>query len=487
VGAVTDERTRRLLAARLADEQAGRRLPSVAAGLVRGADLVWSAGRGRIDGADGPEPDADVQYRAGSITKTFVAVAVLRLRDQGRLDLSDPIGRHLDASGAAELTIGQLLSHTSGLRAETAGPWWERTAGSPFQHLAQASLGPEALRVRPGRWHHYSNVGYALLGELLARLHGRPALDVIAEELLAPLGMTRTTTRPQPPRAIGFAVHPHADLLLPEPEHDAAAMAPAGQLWTTVADLARWAAFLAGPGTVPGTGPGQAAARLLDAATLAEMREPIGIFDVAGQPWALGYGLGLQLWNDDGHRSYGHTGSMPGFIGVMQIDADTGDAAIALSNATSGLSGAITADLLRILAENDPPARAEWRATSVARDALELVGTWYWGPAAFLVSLTGGAGDVAGAGEDSRRRPVLEFRVAGSGARMFRFAQGDDGSWTGLDGYFAGEPLRPVPGPDGRIVALDLASHTYTRLPYDDAAPVPGGVDPAGWRDVRGG
>ena len=52
----------------------------------------------------------------------------------------------------------------------------------------------------------------------------------------------------------------------------------------------------------------------------------------------------------------------------------------------------------------------------------------------------------------------------------------------GLDGYFAGEVLRPVRGPDGRVVALDLASHTYTRLPYDQAAPVPGGVDPGGWR-----
>jgi CubicO group peptidase (beta-lactamase class C family) len=480
VGAVTDARTRRLLAARLAEEQAGRRLPSVAAGLARGAELVWSAGRGRIDGAHGPAPDADVQYRAGSITKTFIAVAVLRLRDEGRLDLSDPICRHLDASGASELTIGQLLSHTSGLRAETAGPWWERTAGSPFESLAQASLGPDARRVRPGRRHHYSNVGYGLLGELLARLRGRPWYDVIAEELLAPLGMSRTTTRPQPPRATGFAVHPHADLLLPEPEHDAAAMAPAGQLWTTVADLARWAGFLAGPGTVSGTSPGQAAAGLLDAATLAEMREPIGVDDVAGQPWALGYGLGLQLWNNGGRRSYGHTGSMPGFIGVMQIDADTGDAAIALSNATSGLSGsAFTADLLRILNENDPSVGPEWTAASVAQDALELVGTWYWGPMAFLVSITGGAG---GAGRAAGAGPVLEFRVAGSGTRAFRFGQRDDGSWTGLDGYFAGEPLRPVPGPDGRIVALDLASHTYTRLPYDDAAPVPGGVDPSGWR-----
>jgi CubicO group peptidase (beta-lactamase class C family) len=501
---VTDERTQRLLAARLAEErlaeeQTGYRLPSLAAGLARGGELVWSGGRGRIRGTDGPAPDADVQYRAGSITKTFIAVAVLRLRAEGLLDLSDPIGRYLDpaggasggaaggaaggasggaAGGAADLTIGQLLSHTSGLRAETAGPWWERTPGSPFEALAQTSLGPDARRLRAGWQYHYSNVGYALLGELVTRLRGRPWYDVVAAELLGPLGMTRTTLRPQPPHAIGFAVHPHADLLLPEPEHDAMAMAPAGQLWTTVADLARWAGFLAGvrPGSGPGPGPvsgpepgsGAMADELLGPGVLAEMRAPVGVFDVAGQPWTLGYGLGLQLWNEGGRRSYGHTGSMPGFYGVLQIDTASGDAAIALCNSTAPFSGPVfTSDLLQILAQNMPPAQPEWTPAAVARDALELVGTWYWGPTAFLVSVGGG---------------VLEFRMAGSGARAFRFAQGGDGGWTGLDGYFAGEPLRPVRGPDGRVVALDLASHTYTRLPYDPSAPMPGGVDPAGWR-----
>ena len=90
-----------------------------------------------------------MQYRAGSISKTFVAVAVLRLRDEGRIDLSDPIGAHIDAAGAAGATIGQLLSHTSGLRAETAGPWWERTPGGGLAELAAGSLGADALRLRP--------------------------------------------------------------------------------------------------------------------------------------------------------------------------------------------------------------------------------------------------------------------------------------------------------------------------------------------------
>jgi CubicO group peptidase (beta-lactamase class C family) len=469
---VTDERTLRLLTARLAEHQADHRLPSVVAGLVRDGELIWSGGRGQWKwdgeaggGTSGPSPHADVQYRAGSITKTFIAVAVLRLRDEGLLGLTDPIGQHVaDAAGAAGLTVGQLLSHTSGLRAETAGPWWERTAGSPFGVLAAQSLGPDALRLRPGWQFHYSNPGYALLGELVTGLRGRPWYDVIADELLAPLHMNRTTLRPQPPHATGFAVHPHADLLLPEPEHDAEAMAPAGQLWTTVTDLARWAGFLAGV----------AGGELIDPATLAEMRVPAAICDVPDQPWDLGYGLGLQLWNSGGRRSYGHTGSMPGFTGALQIDSASGDAAIVLTNSTTSADGAaFTAGLLRILAENDPPVRPEWTAAGVAGDVLELVGTWYWGPMAFLVSVGGGP-DGAGS--------VLEFRGAGSGSLAHRFRPADDGIWTGIDGYFAGELLRPVRGQDGGVVALDLASHTYTRLPYGAGAPVPGGVDPGGWR-----
>jgi CubicO group peptidase (beta-lactamase class C family) len=452
---VIDQYTHRFLTARLATEQAAARLPSVSAGLVRGGGLIWSAGRGRIRGTSGPAPDAGVQYRAGSISKTFIAVAVLRLRDEGRIDLSDPIGRHVDASGAAEATIGQLLSHTSGLRAEPAGPWWERTPGTGLTELAAASLGADTRRMRAGRRYHYSNVGYALLGELIARLHDAPWYDVIAEQLLAPLGMNRTTPGPQTPHATGFAVHPHADLLLPEPEHDAGVMGPAGQLWTSVADLARWARFLAGD-----TG------GLLDGASLAEMREPIAICDLPGEPWNAGYGLGLQLWNAGGVRTYGHTGSMPGFFGILEIAADGGDAAIALSSSTAGFSSSLTTDLLRILAENEPRVEREWAPTAVTVDVLELLGTWYRGPAQFTLRLAAGK---------------LELHAVGADY-SFRFRRDDDGGWTGIDDYYAGEPLVPLRGPDGGVRALDLATHIYTRTPYDPQAPVPGGVDADGWR-----
>ena len=118
--------------------------------------------------------------------------------------------------------------------------------------------------------------------------------------------MTRTTTRPEPPHATGYAVHPYADLLLPEPEHDAGAMAPAGQLWTTVADLARWTAFLRGSGW---------------RAMLCRPRDAGGDARAAGRsttgaasPGPAPTGLGLQIWNSGGERSFGHGGSMPGFL-----------------------------------------------------------------------------------------------------------------------------------------------------------------------------
>ncbi len=456
---VIDDRTQRLLDARLAGEQAEHRLPSVAAGLVRDGQLTWSARYGRVAGADGEPlpPGADVQYRAGSITKTFVAVAVLRLRDGGQLRLVDPVGRYVGhAAAAADMTIGQLLSHTSGLRAETAGPWWERTPGGRFEDLAAASLRDDAARWRPGRRFHYSNVGYALLGELVAQLHGLPWDAVIAGELLEPLGMRRTTTRPQPPHATGFAVHPHADLLLPEPEHDAGAMAPAGQLWTTVGDLAIWARFLAGD-----TG------GLLAPDTLAEMREPLGIEDLPGQPWTTGYGLGLQLWNEAGVRSYGHSGSMPGFSGMLQIADDGRAAAIALCNSTAGFGADLTAGLLAILTGNEPVSRDEWAPAEADADMVGMLGSWYRGPVPYTMTLSG---------------DTLILQTAGGRDRAFRFRRAADGTWTGIDGYHAGQPLTAVRRPGGSVLSLDIGSFVFTRTPYDQEAPVPGGVDPLGWR-----
>ena len=212
---------------------------------MRGGQLVWSGAAGTVDGrADGHPAGDDTQYRMGSITKTFVAVCVLRLRDAGRLELTDRFGAHVPGSALDDVTVEQLLTHAAGTQAETPGPWWERTPGGNWDALVASPVG---RRFRAGRRFHYSNVGYAALGRLLEVAHGRCWLEVVRDELARAARHDRARPRgPRGRRPPGSAVHPFADVLLPEPEHDAGAMAPAGQLWTTVTDLARWATFLGG-------------------------------------------------------------------------------------------------------------------------------------------------------------------------------------------------------------------------------------------------
>lgn len=197
------------------------------------------------------------------------------------------------------------------------------------------------------------------------------------------------------------------------------------------------------------------------------MRAPIVLSEAANQPWTDAYGLGMQLSNSGGTRYYGHTGSMPGFVAELRItDAPGADTVISGCNSTTGFGYELNSDLLAILASEEPYMRPEWRPAPIDADLLDLLGAWFWGAAPYTLRFSGGE---------------LELSRNGAPGRGTRFRRDDHGSWRGLDGYMAGEPLRPVPGPDGQVIALDVASFCYTRKPYDPAAPIPGGVAADGW------
>lgn len=439
------------LLTRIATEQASNRAPSLVAGVVRDGKLAWSGARGRVEGQ---VPDNDTQYRLGSITKTFIAVLVMRLRDEGKLALEDRVADHLPETEFGHLTIAQLLAHTSGITAESPGSWWERSKGDDWAAL-DASITADELKLRPGARFHYSNVGYGGLGELVARLRGSTWLDVLREEILQPLDMPRTTAHPEGKAAGGWAVHPFADVVLPEPTPDAGAMAPAGQLWSTVTDLARWTAFTAGD-----TGD------VLAPDTVAEMQETATVDDA--DTWTMGYGLGFQLIRQKGRRYAGHTGSMPGFVACSLVDTATKTGALAMANTTSGVPILTVAlDLIAIADEQEPPLPQEWQPSDSDPALLALTGLWHWGPAPFHLRIQANGwlelAPVSGVGRKSRFRPA-----------------GTD-TWEGLDGYYAGETLRVGRGPHGTPQHLNLATFIFTRTPYDPDAPIPGGVDEAGW------
>jgi CubicO group peptidase (beta-lactamase class C family) len=447
--------TRRALTRRLAVGQAEGRAPSLVGAVVRDGGQAWVGARSMLEEH---EPDGDTQYRIGSLTKTFIAVLVMRLRDEGRLDLADPLGKYVDAGPvvgrATGATIAQLLSHTAGLPSETPGPWWERSPGELRPGLGDI-LGPAPHPA--GRLFHYSNPGYALLGALVGQLRGHGWEEALRQEILDPLGMTRTTLSPSPPHARGFAVHPWADVMQLEPADPTGLMAPAGELWSTAEDLCRFAAFL-----LDGDD------RVLAAATLAEMRTPAS--PPGDDAWSGGYGLGLQLFRHDGRVLYGHSGSMPGFLATLCVSPDDRIGGIALANATAGPDiGGIAIDLVRIVADREPPLPARWKPLPEVDPALlALTGLWYWGPRAYALRLVAERG--------------LELAPATGRGRASRFRAEPDGTWTGLDGYYTGETLRLVYGADGTVDHLDLGSFVFTREPYGAGSPPAARPDPEGWR-----
>lgn len=410
------------------------------AGIARDGGLAWSAGHGDL-----PGPPEDTQFRIGSLTKTITAVTVLRLRDAGDLDLDDPLERHLPGTPLGDRTIGQLLAHLGGVAAESPGEWWERTPGGSLDELGLT----DADRVLPAaRRFHYSNLGYGLLGDVVARAAGRSWTDVARDEVLAPLGMDRTTPRPVAPAAQGFAVHPWSETVQPEPEHDHGVMAPAGQLWSTASDLARLALFLTGD-----TG------GVLSPDTVEEMTVPCGV-DPAQPVWHA-YGLGVQVMRVDGATLVGHGGSMPGFLAGIWVDREEATGAFAAGNTTVGMDGGLPAAMLADVRAAEPRVVAPWTPEPPPVDP-GLLGPWFWGPAPYVLrAVPGGLLHLGGLGRPGR---ASRFRPAAAA-----------GTWTGMDGYFAGETLRITPD------ALRLATFVFTRTPYDAAAPIPGGVDSAGW------
>jgi hypothetical protein len=223
--------------------------------------------------------------------------------------------------------------------------------------------------------------------------------------------------------------------------------------------LARFAACLA-----KGDG------RVLSAESLWEMRTPAAPSQAADVASGYAYGLGLELrrWGD--RLLVGHSGSLPGFLASLTIDVEADVAAVVLANCTSGpLPVTVGADLVRIVADAEPRIPEPWRPLrEIDPSVLELAGQWYWGTYGFGLRLTADG--------------LLSLEPLSGSGRRSRFRANGDGTWTGLEGYYAGEVLRAVRRPDGSVDHLDLGSFVFTRQPYDTEASVPGGVDPEGWR-----
>ena len=442
---------------KVSEAQRAWRSPSVVARVARRGEVQLDAAAGAADlGADGLADPAvlaagpDVQYRMGSITKTFTAALVLQARDDGLLDLDDRVDAHLDVPAHGDVTLRRMLCHLSGLQREPVGEVWESLQGPELDRMLADLSVAEAVLSPQERW-HYSNLAFALLGQVVAARRGGTWADVLTERLLTPLGLTRTTTAPTAPVARGYFVDPYADRLHPEPLFPGNAFAPAAELWTTTADLARWGAFWADPDP-----------EVLAPATVTEMTHLHAMADL--QQWTLGWGLGLMLHRRGERMLVGHDGAMPGFLASLVVDRSTGVVAAVLTNTSRAADPTTLAlDLVCEVLDAVPDEPEVWRpGAPVPADVEPLLGPWWAEGIEYVASWRAGADpDVDGA-----EGGHLELRaVAAPATRPPSVLRRDGEAWRVVSGREQGEVLRVVRDGSGAPSRLYWATYPMTRRP----------------------
>jgi CubicO group peptidase (beta-lactamase class C family) len=431
--------------------QADARVPALSVALHRADRNLWTCTVGTSGNPDHPL-DAGSRFRIGSVTKTFTAVLVMQARDDGLLDLDDPIGKHLDVPAHGDATIRRLMSHTAGFQREPHGDVWDSLLAPDADDMLTEL--DRAERVLPNaRRFHYSNLAVAVLGQTVARLRGGTWASVLDQRILQPLGLSATTADPTDEAVVGYLVDAYSDAVRPEPQFDMRGVAPAAQLWSTAGDMARWAAFLASPEIVDPGG------LVLEEASVDEMRWPLTTTDET--MWAAGFGLGLIL-EPLGNRvvHVGHDGAMPGFLaaayGRRGGEGNPGalGCAVLASSGTAGAIGALPHELLKLSVDLDPADITPWAPGKAAPEEYRSVlGQWWSEGFPFVFSWHDDTLQARAVDAPADRPPAV-----------FQPLPGESDVLRTVSGREAGELLRLTRDEQGVVVRMHWATYRLTRV-----------------------
>ncbi|HZD70709.1 MAG TPA: serine hydrolase [Actinomycetes bacterium] len=333
----------------------------LAVGVVRDGRLGFFYGHGIADIASNTPITADTVFRIGSVTKTFTAIAVMQLREQGLIDLDAPANDYLRAyelipaqAGFRPATVRHLLTHTSGIPEARhasdlfhpeAGPFEGRPLhlsvkfGEPLPSLAEYYRGGLREVAQPGTAFAYSNHGFATLGQIVEDVSGMPLGRYFRERIFQPLGMQDTdllrSERVALHLATGYALGRRGAEAVPDLDWTGPG---GGGIYSTTRDIARFAAALMGSGT------GEHGS-VLEPATLATMFEPHHRPD----PRLPGWGLGFARAEAGTHRVVGHDGILPGFNSDLLVAPDDGVGVVAFTNGSKGAFMWMEAEFKRLL------------------------------------------------------------------------------------------------------------------------------------------
>ena len=302
----------RLLEAWIESLVAYKNLPGLSIGIVCDQDLIWARGFGFSDPEAQVPASPKTLYRIASITKLFTSTAIMQLRDAGKLNLDDPVSKHLSwynirdrFPDSPKTTIRHLLTHTSGLPREAAFPYWIDFRFPSREQIRQTLPDQETAYPRETMW-KYSNLGLSLAGEIVQEVSGEPYPDYIKKHILEPLEMNSTrvvlSEKERNKVAKGFGRKMPDGSRLAMPFTDSKGITPAANMSSNVEDLAKFISLQFRTES-------KEQSRVLKASTLREMHRIHWI-----QPdWTWGWGLGFGVKHMDGKVIVSHGGALAGY------------------------------------------------------------------------------------------------------------------------------------------------------------------------------
>jgi D-alanyl-D-alanine carboxypeptidase len=326
-------------------------VPSASVAIVKDGKLVYlrAYGDARLEPRTAASPE--MRYSIGSISKQFTAAAMLLLQEKRKLSLNDKVGKYLPGlTRANEVTLRQLLSHTSGYQ-----DYWPQDYVMPMMlkpvtaQVIMDTWAKKPLDFDPGTKWQYSNTNYVIAGVIIEKVAGMPLMRFLQEKIFAPLGMTSVSDIDRarlgdtdPTGYLRYALGP----LRPAPKEGPGWLFAAGELAMPASDLAKWDISIIDQ-------------KLLNGASYLEF----GTDTLLKNGLSTHYGLGVDVASQGGHRALSHGGEVSGFTAQNIVFPDDRAAVVVLTNQdAASASGAIASGIAPLLfetADAATPAKLE--------------------------------------------------------------------------------------------------------------------------------
>jgi len=320
-------------------------VPSVSVAVVKDGQVVYLKAYGDARLEPKTAATTEMRYSIGSISKQFTATAILLLQEQGKLSLDDKVSKFIpNLTRANEVTIRQLLSHTSGYQ-----DYWPQDYVMPMmlQPVTAEKImdgwARKPLDFDPGSKWQYSNTNYVIAGVIIEKASGKSLLEFMQEKIFTPLGMksvaSMDVTKASASDPVGYLRYALGPLRA-APKEGKGWLFAAGELEMTAEDLARWDIAMMDQ-------------KLLRPASYREFEREVQLSNGMGTR----YGLGVSLGMEGGHRAVSHGGEVSGFTAENVVFPDERVAVVALTNQDAvSASGEIAHGIAPLLFEKSDPA-----------------------------------------------------------------------------------------------------------------------------------